>query len=69
MDSNPIREVAERREGRTISAQMADAEVIVLERHPLWIAAQLRRRERLEAIRRHPSYLANRGPVAQGELN
>lgn len=41
-------------------AHVAQAKVIVLELHPAWIAAQRRARERNEAMRRHPSFLARR---------
>jgi hypothetical protein len=39
-------------------ANQSGATVIFLESHPLWAAAQRRQRERADAIRRHPSYLA-----------
>jgi hypothetical protein len=42
----------------TIVANESGATVIFLESHPLWAAAQRHRRERAEAVRRHPSYLA-----------
>lgn len=36
------------------------AKVIVLQSHPLWVAARERERERREAMRRHPSSFAQR---------
>ncbi len=36
-------------------AHALGANVIVLQSHPVWAAAQRRARERSEAIRRHPS--------------
>ncbi len=39
-------------------ANQQGATVIFLEDHPLWTAAQRLKRERTEAIRRHPSSLA-----------
>lgn len=42
------------------------ANVIVLQSHPVWIAAQRWARERSEAMRRHPSFRAHR-VAAQGD--
>ena len=36
------------------------AKIIVLESHPVWTAAQWRACERREAMRRHPSFMAQR---------
>jgi hypothetical protein len=38
-------------------ANASGATVIDLQSHPLWVAAQRRKRERMEAMRRHPSSL------------
>jgi hypothetical protein len=38
----------------------SEARVIFLHSHPTWIAAQRRERERREAMRRHPSFIARR---------
>jgi hypothetical protein len=43
----------------------SQANVIRLHSHPAWIAAQRRERERREAMRRHPSFVARR--AAAGE--
>jgi hypothetical protein len=40
--------------------------VIFLESHPAWVAARRRERERREAMRRHPSFVARRA-AALGE--
>jgi hypothetical protein len=42
------------------------ANVIHLQSHPAWIAAQRRERERRDAMRRHPSFVARRA-AASGE--
>jgi hypothetical protein len=42
------------------------AKVIFLESHPAWVAARRRERERREAMRRHPSFVARRA-AASGE--
>jgi hypothetical protein len=42
------------------------ANVIFLHSHPAWVAAQRRERERREAMRRHPSFVARRA-AASGE--
>ena len=42
------------------------ANVIFLESHPAWVAARRRERERHEAMRRHPSFVARRA-AALGE--
>ena len=44
------------------------AEVIVLQSHPAWVAAQRRARERSQAIHRHPSCLAQQRRIAQGDI-
>ncbi|ORW69016.1 hypothetical protein AWC23_19870 [Mycobacterium saskatchewanense] len=41
-------------------ANESEATVIFLESHPRWLAAQRARRERVEAIGRHPSVVARR---------
>ncbi len=40
------------------------ANVIFLHSHPTWVAAQGRERERREAMRRHPSFVARRAAAA-----
>jgi hypothetical protein len=47
---------------------VVEAEVIVLESHPTWIAAQRRESERIEAMRRHPSSQAKQYQSAQAEI-
>lgn len=32
--------------------------VVFLEEHPAWVATQARERQRIEAMRRHPSFVA-----------
>ncbi len=49
-------------------ANETGATVIFLESHPLWAAAQRRKRERTEAIRRHPSFLARQRAKASGDV-
>jgi hypothetical protein len=49
-------------------AHALGAKVIVLQSHPAWAAAQRRARERSEAIRRHPSFLAQQRGIAQGDI-
>jgi len=45
---------------------MANATVIDLQSHPVWAAAQRRDRERSEAMRRHPSFVARQHAAASG---
>ena len=47
-------------------AHALGAKVIVLQSHPAWAAR--RARERSEAIRRHPSCLAQQRGIAQGDI-
>jgi hypothetical protein len=42
------------------------ATVVILQSHPVWVAAQQRGHERSEAMSRHPSYLARKVAAAQG---
>jgi hypothetical protein len=49
-------------------AHALGAKVIVLQSHPAWAAAQRRARELGEAICRHPSFLAQRRGIAQGDI-
>jgi hypothetical protein len=42
----------------------SEAKVIFLHSHPTWIAAQRRERERREAMRRHPSFIARRAAAS-----
>jgi hypothetical protein len=44
----------------------SEVKVIFLHSHPKWIAAQRRARERREAMRRRPSFIARRA-AASGE--
>jgi hypothetical protein len=39
--------------------------VVFLESHPAWAAAQRRERARIEAMRRHPSFLAKQRAAAR----
>ncbi len=39
-----------------MTTKSTDANVVVLETHPVWRAAQRRSKKRMEAMRRHPSY-------------
>jgi len=39
-------------------ANTSEAAIISLQSHPAWAAAQRRERQRMEAIRRHPSFCA-----------
>ena len=49
-------------------ANTSEATVIFLQSHPAWAAAQRQARERSEAMRRHPSFLARqRGAASGGE--
>ncbi|CDO88955.1 hypothetical protein [Mycobacterium triplex] len=47
-------------------ANAPESTVIFLQSHPAWIAAQRRERERVESMRRHPSFRARRGAVQVG---
>jgi hypothetical protein len=49
-------------------ANASGAEVIFLQSHPTWIAAQRRARERREAMRRHPSFIARRAAASDGAV-
>jgi hypothetical protein len=49
-------------------AHALGAKVIVLQSHPAWVGAQRRARERSQAIRRHPSCLAQQRRIAQGDI-
>jgi hypothetical protein len=51
----------------TSVANASGATVIFLHSHPAWAAAQRRARERSEAMRRHPSFLARRRAAASGD--
>ncbi|TAM67204.1 MAG: hypothetical protein EPN51_14535 [Mycobacterium sp.] len=44
-------------------APAVTAKVIVLQSHPVWVAAQKGQRERREAMSRHPSSHVRRGMV------
>jgi hypothetical protein len=52
--------------GVEIVRSASGAKVIFLHSHPAWIEAQRRARERREAMRRHPSFVARRA-AASGE--
>jgi hypothetical protein len=52
--------------GVEIVRSAPDAKVIFLQSHPAWVAARHRERERREAMRRHPSFVARRA-AASGE--
>ena len=62
----PLQRVELLWEELTIVANASGATVIFLHSHPAWIAAHRRARERSEAIRRHPSFLARRRAAASG---
>lgn len=47
--------------------QAADAEVIILQLHPMWISSRKHACERREAMRRHPSFLACPGGSTRRE--
>jgi hypothetical protein len=47
-------------------ANAAGGTVIFLQSHPAWAAARRRDRERRDAIRRHPSFVARRRAAAAG---
>lgn len=47
-------------------ANTSRATVIVLKSHPVWVAAQRRARQRSEAMRRHPSFVAREHAAASG---
>lgn len=42
------------------------ATVVILQSHPVWVAAQQRAYERTEAMRRHPSHVGRKVAAAQG---
>jgi hypothetical protein len=42
------------------------ATVVILQSHPVWVAAQQRAHDRSEAMRRHPASLARKIAAAQG---
>lgn len=48
-------------------ADAAGATVIFLQSHPAWAAARRRDRERRDAMRRHPSFVARRRAAAAGD--
>jgi len=50
-------------------AKATEATVIFLQSHPAWIAAQREERERVEAMRRHPSFLARQHAAAAGAVD
>ena len=50
----------------TIVAKAREATVIFLQSHPAWIAAQREEQARAEAMRRHPSFLAQQRAAASG---
>jgi hypothetical protein len=50
--------------GVEIVRNASGANVIFLHSHPAWVAAQRRDRERREAMRRHPSFIARRAATA-----
>ncbi|WP_156349501.1 MULTISPECIES: hypothetical protein [unclassified Mycobacterium] len=47
-------------------ANTTGANVIFLQSHPVWTAAQRHERERSEAMRRHPAFLARQHAAAVG---
>ena len=47
-------------------ANASEGTVIFLQSHPAWVAAQRHARERSEAMRRHPSFLAPQRAAASG---
>ncbi|WP_297736244.1 hypothetical protein [Mycobacterium sp.] len=50
-------------------ANASGATVIFLQSHPAWAAARRRDRERRDAMRRHPSFLARRrGAAPAGQV-
>jgi hypothetical protein len=51
----------------TIVANASGATVVFLQSHPVWAAAQRRERERREAMRRNPSFLAKRAAAQSGD--
>jgi hypothetical protein len=51
----------------TIVANASGATVIFLHSHPAWVAAQRHARERSEAMRRHPSFLARQRAAVSGD--
>lgn len=55
------------REELAVMALASGATVIVLQSHPVWVAAQQRGRERSEAMRRHPSFFARKLSAARGD--
>ncbi|QNI09455.1 hypothetical protein GAN17_13635 [Mycobacterium kubicae] len=52
----------------TIVANEAGANVIYLQSHPLWAAAQRRERQLQAAMRRHPSFVGRQRAAMAGEL-
>ena len=46
-------------------ANASGATVVFLQSHPAWAAAQRRERARIEAMRRHPSFLAKQRAAAR----
>nr|WP_082129486.1 hypothetical protein [Mycobacterium haemophilum] len=47
-------------------ANASGATVVFLQSHPAWAAAQRHARQRSEAMRRHPSFLARQRAAARG---
>ncbi len=48
------------------AAMVIFATVIFLQSYPAWVAAQRRARERSEAMRRHPSFIARQRAATSG---
>jgi hypothetical protein len=48
-------------------ASAPNATVIALQSHPAWAAAERRERERMEAMRRHPSFQSRLRSAVLGE--
>jgi hypothetical protein len=48
-------------------ASARNAKVIALQSHPAWAKAERRSRERMEAMRRHPSYRSRLRSAVLGE--
>lgn len=49
-------------------ANQAEANVIDLQSHPLWVAARRRERQLQAAMRRHPSYVGRQRAAMAGQL-
>ncbi|OSC37218.1 hypothetical protein [Mycobacterium decipiens] len=50
----------------TIVAKAAEATVIFLESHPVWVAAQQREKRVQEEMRRHPAFLGRQRAAERG---